>query len=196
MTCMVFTVQGFYATENSAPPLDKLASPWPKETPLKTRGPCQIRPIPVCKRCTSNLLFLTPKSQCVYSEIANWIAFQDICPAKNQSPCSRNSTGRAGFLYPQNQPLEFPNLLSTSCISQLEPRNNGSLLLLSSTWISFDPVRPSATLSNIKTVHMTREGILVRTHPFSRHNTAPDETETSIRMLEDYTRIFMRGAPR
>jgi hypothetical protein len=115
------------------------------------------------------------------------------CARKNQSPCSRNSIGRR--VISTDQPLEFPKTFFQLLASSLPLSKNGGLLL-SSTWISFDPAPPSATPSNIKTVHMTREGILVRTHPSSRHNTAPDETETSIRMLEDYTRIFMRGAPR
>ena len=114
---------------------------------------------------------------------------------KNQSSCSRSYRSPQG-LYPPRPSLRIShNFLHHHCNSASN-RNNGGLLLLSSIWILFDPVPPSAPPSNIKTVHMTREGILVRTHPFSRHNTAPDETETSIRMLKDYTRIFMRGAAR
>jgi hypothetical protein len=155
-----------------------------------------------------NLLFLLLRVSCIFRNY-HWIAFQDICPASVRShfvgfSCDEKTVilfqkfyrSRQGYIHTTSL-SNFPHLLSTSCITlQLSLNRNNGLLLLPSTWVSFDPVPPNATPSNVKTVHMKREGIVAPPHPFSRHNTAPDETETSIRMLEDYTRIFMRGAPR
>jgi hypothetical protein len=210
--CMIRIVLVFStksATKSSAATPGQTSPRRPKETPL---DPCFVKyhPIPVCQAYGSISYFSSSESV-VYSEITNWIAFQDICPAsvrvtlwdsiateKNQSSLFQKFHRSRTGLYPQDQPLEFSHaFFQLSCITlQLSLNRNNGLLLLPSTWVSLDPVPPNATPSNVKTVHMKREGIVVPPYPFSRHNTAPDETETSFRMLEDYTKIFMRGAPR
>jgi hypothetical protein len=203
---LVFSTKS--ATKSSAATPGQTSPRRPKETPL---DPCFVKyhPIPVCQAYGSISYFSSSESV-VYSEITIGSPSRIFVLLQLESLCGihlrrknpvilfqkfhRSRTG----LYPQDQPLEFSHaFFQLSCITlQLSLNRNNGLLLLPSTWVSLDPVPPNATPSNVKTVHMKREGIVVPPYPFSRHNTAPDETETSFRMLEDYTKIFMRGAPR